>query len=610
MVEIKSKFNQEFADETDDLENTVKAPDKNLTKAIESEKPVESSTESDSELSDEEVLAMVEASVAEQAEGVVQEINESSKTLEEFFDELNKDIDTAESAPLEAELAEAKNELLGVTSDAYEALESKIEDIVSDKSADLKVLREKWGYQKPEVIAGIAKLSAVEASLKKSATDVVKSELLIDTADAKTPEETKLKTEAEPVVEQEPPFVLPDLEAVEPEPLNFDLFAEDTEVAMENPVDNEVKEEIPLRSQKNVGAFKKLSADAKQIFTDLTFKYRGQQEIKKGQKLVERSDDKIHTLNLDISKSEDKIEEFRDKLLNIDELLAKIGSDIKPKEAKAIEKSRKDLELKIKDSEKAKASLADKLKIEEANKAKFELSVAAAMAELEAAISTRIEPYQMAIAKLETNRANLVEEQDNFELVIGEFTGRLENLKDQLAELDSIDMPRAAKKSFKTTLTRKVKAIEAALKVSQKNLASLEDNIIRVNGRLNKEEDKINKWTGIKTDLASAASQKIEKDREVIGRGYSRQVRPLEISDTEAGPAFSPADYLAKWNSFSKADGMTLDVKVVLAKSGDLTPKRLESIIKTTRFKGLSERQLKKKTQEKIDLLRTYFNLH
>ena len=84
-----------------------------------------------------------------------------------------------------------------------------------------------------------------------------------------------------------------------------------------------------------------------------------------------------------------------------------------------------------------------------------------------------------------------------------------------------------------------------------------------------------------------------------------------EAFEGEKTPAFSATSYIDQWNAISKNDGLMLNKEAVLSSSQrELTLERLESLIRTIRFKGLSERQLKKKVKEKTDLLRAYFGIH
>ncbi|NCN07487.1 hypothetical protein GW933_02225 [Candidatus Falkowbacteria bacterium] len=559
-----------------------------------------------------ELLGEVDKEYSQEADSVTSLVESSEQLVDEQLTEADLGMETE---PIKSELAEAENDLLGRTSDAADEFKERVEEILSD-SDRLVALRKKWNYQKTQPLEWITGLSDVEQGLR-SAREITLNQKSDNNLDL----DSKLSVEKQPddwadILDEVPTeattFVNPEIDSIESGSIDFGLFEEaDTSVVLENPRENDEKVDVPLRTKKNVGVFTKMSQEARQVFADLTFKYRGQQEINKGQKLIERSSDKIHNLNKDLLKSEDNIEELKDKLLNIEEMSGKMTGELKPRELKAIEKSRKDLETKIQTAEKAKIKLAEKLKIEDTGRAELEVGLVANMVKLEQAIDSKLEPYQTEMSKLESSRLDLVAEKDNFEVVADEFSGRLLNLKNRILELDEVTMPTQAKKSFKAVLKRKVDDIEAALKVSQKNIDKLEDNIIKINGRINKEESRIEKWQNIRGDLQEAAKKREEKEREVISPGYIPQIRSRESEGSaRETPVFSAKAYVDKWNSFSKNDGMLLMPEQILAKHGDLNIKRLESIVKTTRFKGLNERQLKNKTTEKINLLRAYFGIH
>lgn len=499
----------------------------------------------------------------------------------------------AEVEPIKMELQEARNELLGTTSDAQDEF-----DRVAQEAANHVAKNNLEDEPVPSVVLDLDKFVAEEKVPAKGDSEPAESEAY------------KLFKELHGIDEvDEQPIANPEIIPIDPEMSDLDLGGFDTSKEVESPVDG-TKVEIPLRSQKNVGIFNRLGTEAKRIYTDLTFKSQGRREINRGQKMLEKSEDKAYALNKDLAKSDDKIEELKDKLTNIDEMLGKFGEGLKIKEKRAIYKSRQDLDKKIKSEEKTKESLALKLEIEETNKVKLQEGIESAMGRLDLAINERIKPYKEEVAKLEINRGSLVEEKENFEAIVGDFESRLAGLRDQMANLDEVNLPVKAKKSFQAVLNRKIKDIESALKISQKNISKLEDNIVRVNGRLNKEDARLGKWEGIRGDLKETAQKKEEKAREEISRGFVPRERAESAEEIEDVREFSAGDYLDKWNSISKNDSMLLDKKLIMASKGELTLKKLEGIIKTTRFRGLSERQLKKKIKEKTDLLRAHFGIH
>lgn len=625
--EIKFRSSQEFDDEDDELINPDKSQkpeestDKSLSEEEENSEGIDLLNDPENEtpllekdveelladmtggegrlLSAEELdklLSEFSIGIEEKGSEAADLVEESEALVNEQLGELSGS--EAEITPIKMELESASNELLGVTNDAYEEFESKRAEIVAENQKRAQELRTKWNMEEPKPIEGLAKLSKIEEELKSK-------------SESKNEENAvpELKTESPIEDAEELKPVTVEINPVDPEPFEIDL-GEDTLLDVENPSGDGSKVQIPFRSQKNVGLFGRLSSEAKMFYTDLTFRRSGKKEISRGQKMVEKSDDKIFGLNKDLLKSEDKIDELKDKLANIDEMMAKFGDDMKLREKTAIEKSKNDLDKKIKAEEKNKETLSKKIADEETNKAKLQENIDKISKKLEQAIDFKIEPYKQEVAKLEESRASLLEEKENFELVISDFENRLTGFKEQMADLDNTDMPASAKKSFKAVLNRKIKDIESALKVSRNNIAKLDDNIVRVNGRLNKEESRIGKWEGIRDDLKEVAEKNLEKEREAISRGYMPREREEQVEENSEIPEFSAESYIDKWNSFSKNDGMLLDKKLILSSKRELDIMRLESIVKTTRFKGLSERQLKKKIAEKISLLRAHFGIY
>ena len=637
MREIKTAIDQEFDDEDDDL---VGVSESGTSEDVSSLEPKEPTKAIDAKKADEEAFfvnplrkravelllrpRLSDQKVAELLGGYKQQAQEKAAEVPDLINNSEKSVNTELGAledgagvePIKTELADAKNEFLGEVSDAQDEF-----DKVAKEAADYVAknnLEEK--HVRPEVL-DLDKLAAEEVN------EYIPSVVLnLDQAEENKPapkESEQGKSEAYKLFEElhgldeinelgedkEQPIASPEIMPIDPEMPDLDLGGADTSVELESPADG-TKVEMSLRSQKNVGIFNRLGLEAKRIYTDLTFRSQGKREINRGQKMLEKSEDKAYALNKDLAKSDDKIEELKDKLTNIDEMLGKFGEGLKIKEKQAIYKSRQDLDKKIVAEEKTKASLALKLETEEANKVKLQEGMESAMERLNQAIDKRIEPYKQEMAKLETNRGSLMEEKENFEAIVGDFENRLAGLKDQMANLDEVNLPVKAKKSFQAVLNRKIKDIESALKISQKNISKLEDNIVRINGRLNKEDARLGKWEGIRGDLQETAQKKAEKAREEISRGFVPKERMESTEEIEEVREFSAGDYIDKWNSISKNDGMLLDKKLIIASKGELTLKKLEGVIKTTRFRGLSERQLKKKIKEKTDLLRAHFGIH
>ncbi|MDO8669388.1 MAG: hypothetical protein Q7K65_03795 [Candidatus Buchananbacteria bacterium] len=588
---------------------------------------------------------------AEQAAAGVPAVVEQ---MEAVVNEQLSDLSEAEALQVQTETEEARNDLLGNTSDALDTFESRKDEIIAENRARTEKLREHFETKKVEPLAGIAKLAEAEERLKseveqKKAEDLKKADETIanfrernkDRLKDKIEPDTIVKPEqklepnpfqeVEPPVESATPVATPDInkepESPFPEAKESPIESADTPIANpeikpivpETPFvemnsdtvvtaagENGQPVEIHLRSERNVGVFERLGMEAKQVFVDLTFKTLGKMEIKNGQSLLERSKDKVYSLDQDLAKSDGKIDQLKDKLDYIDKMTSRTREDLKPKELKAIEKSRQDLETKIINEQKSKEAIAFKLEDEKANQAKLQAGLEKIMAKLDKAIEERIEPYKQEKNRLEKYYDNLVEEQNNFLDVIEDFRKRSSDFRYQVASLDETDLPRKVKKSFQAVLNKKIKGIESTLKIAEDNFSKLEDNIIEANGRLNKEEIKIAKKMAVRDSLKEMAQPQPEKERAEISSGYIPKSREAVESSAET-PKFSAEDYIDKWNSISLSDGLLLDKAKILSSGGELSQRQLESRIKTSRFKGLSARQLKKKIKEKTDLVRAYF---
>lgn len=558
------------------------------------------------------------------ADGVADLVKENEALVDSQILELGPGVDTLS---LEIEQENARNELLGSTQTAAEELMSLCEEIQEETSqtndsipsfdhapkGDLKIEPKKTA----EVISrrltdqeqGEVFDFAPHGDLSKKETAPINQERIED--------DVWEKILASIASEQAKPTPLVDPEmtpvaAVEISPTEGNEFK--VKIAVENSDGDETKIEAPLRSSRNVGVFNSLSTAAKRVFgnlyEDMTLRLRGEIEINGGQKLLAKSADKLHNWISDMAKTKDKISELQEELSNLNEMSSQMGSNLKPREARAVERSHRSLEQKINESENIKENLQTNIFLEEEKKARLQANLEASLAKFSQAIDKRMEPYQKKIAEMEGRRSELVAEKENFEDLVSGFESRLDGLRSQLENLEAVALPAKAKKSFRHVLNRKIKDIESALTISHSKADKLEDNIIKINGRLNKEELKIIQWEEVRGDLQERAQNKPELEREPISSGYTPYER-LEFSEAEdLVPEFSPADYIDKWNSLSKRDGMILDKKALLAERGELTIKKLENKIKTIRFKGLNSWQLKRAIKEKTEILRAHFGLH
>src|SRR3989344_1401315 len=480
---------------------------------------------------------------------------EGEKLVEEGLGNIPKAI------PLATEAAAAKNTLLG----AAEEAEDEFNRIV--RAAEEYVHKNQVSQAEQRVDEpGVLNLDQFTQAEKKAEVKITDGGPVKEIPVEEVDWDALFAANEQPESSKTPEILL-----VKPEISTANLLEGDTSVKVENSTGGKVKEEIPLYSRANVNAFKKLGAEAKKTFVDFytrtILSSSGARELRGDQKLIAKSEDRLHGLNGDLTEVDDKLGELKDQLMNIDEVMGQLGDAAKPKEIKALEKSRQILQGKIKKEEAAKDLLSQNLKAEKEKQAGLQEGLKESLVGLELKIDKSLEPYKQEVVKLESDQASLVEEKNNFEALIDDFNDRLNGLKEQLVGLAEMAMPKAARKSFKAVLKRKIGDVETALKTSQNNLARLENNIVR--------------------DRTEPIMEKVES------------------------PVFSASAYIDKWNSLSKNDGLTLNKEAILSSSKkELTLERLESLIKTTRFKGLSERQLKKRIQEKIDLLRVHFGVH
>ena len=536
--------------------------------------------------------------VAEAAQG-------GEELVKEGVSELGENPQTLQ---LEAEAAAAKNELLGVAEDSADEFDKVAKAAEDYIKAQGTAAEEKFVHPNILDLDKFQREEAAEEERAKSEPPRMSTlEIDLDNLDQKLKEVKKNSDEMLTIV-QEMLSVAPEI------PVQPDFTETDTTVRAADPENPRERVEVPLYSRENVQAFKKLSSGKKNILVDFynrtLTKGLGRLYLWHDQKLITGAGDRIHSLGGDLTKADDRLSELKDQLVNIDEVLDQTGETLKPKEVKAIEKSRQTLNDKIKKEEDLKNSLDRKIKIEQEKKAGLEKNLALDLQQFSEIVKANLEPYKEEMTKLESDRTNLITEKRSFESLVDGFTNRLDVLKEQMAGLDELAMPRAAKKSFKAVLKRKIGDIEAALKTSQANLTRLENNIIRVNDRLNKGDEKINRWENIRDDLKTVAEPKPEPKREEIKSSYMPRER-TEAFEGEKTPAFSATSYIDQWNAISKNDGLMLNKEAVLSSSQrELTLERLESLIRTIRFKGLSERQLKKKVKEKTDLLRAHFGSH
>ncbi|OGY43185.1 MAG: hypothetical protein A3B89_00830 [Candidatus Buchananbacteria bacterium RIFCSPHIGHO2_02_FULL_40_13] len=527
---------------------------------------------------------------------------EGEKLVDEGLEELGN---IPEAIPLATEAAAAKNTLLG----AAEEAEDEFNRIV--RAAEEYVHKNQVSQAEQRVDEpGVLNLDQFTQAEKKAEVKITDGGPVKEIPVEEVDWDALFAANEQPESSKTPEILL-----VKPEISTANLLEGDTSVKVENSTGGKVKEEIPLYSRANVNAFKKLGAEAKKTFVDFytrtILSSSGARELRGDQKLIAKSEDRLHGLNGDLTEVDDKLGELKDQLMNIDEVMGQLGDAAKPKEIKALEKSRQILQGKIKKEEAAKDLLSQNLKAEKEKQAGLQEGLKESLVGLELKIDKSLEPYKQEVVKLESDQASLVEEKNNFEALIDDFNDRLNGLKEQLVGLAEMAMPKAARKSFKAVLKRKIGDVETALKTSQNNLARLENNIVRINGRLNKEDIRINKWESIRAGLKAKAEEQPEKVRQELSGSYISRDRTEPIMEKVESPVFSASAYIDKWNSLSKNDGLTLNKEAILSSSKkELTLERLESLIKTTRFKGLSERQLKKRIQEKIDLLRVHFGVH
>ena len=548
------------------------------------------------------LIELLDGGVNQAKVEIAETTQEGEKLVKEGLSELGENPQTLQLA---AEAATAKNELLGVTEEASD----EFDKVAQAAEADVK-------NQSQEAIKparpGVLDLDKFQKEEKAAEAERAKSEPF-----SKVPSrmQTLDITVGEIKKESAERRALDEMLSVAPEiPIQTDFTETDTTIRAANPENLRERVEVPLYSRENIQAFKKLDSGQKNIFVDFyrrtLTKGLGRLYLWRDQRLITGAGDRINSLSGDLTKADDRLSELKDQLVNIDEALDQTGGILKPKEVKAIEKSRQVLNDQIKKEEDLKNYLARRIKIEQDKKVGLEKNLTLDLQQFSEVVDDNLEPYKKEMAKLENDRTSLMTEKISFESLVDGFTDRLDALKEQIAGLDELAMPKAARKSFQAVLKRKIGDIETALKPSQANLTRLENNIVRINGRLNKGDERINRWENIRDDLKTAAEPKPEPEREEIKSSYRTRER-TKAFEGEKMPVFSAASYIDQWNAISQNDGLGLNKAVVLSSSRrELTLDRLESLIRTIRFKGLSEHQLKKKVKEKTDLLRAYFGIH